>query len=448
MTLRLSDLSACFEGVIPSIICTVAADGTPNISYLSHVVRLDEAHVALSNQFFSKTAANIRENPQAALLLVDARNGAQYRLDLRYRETVDSGPIFERMALDLRATSEQIGMADVMRLRGVDIYRVVGLRAVPSPTADPPRQDVTDQLARALAVVEEIADLAELGAIVDTALAALERAFAPAAGMILLQDQARDCLVMLGSRGYGHTGIGAEVPLGQGLIGMAGRERRAVRISDMSRVQRLRAAVEASSEQENRTRSVALPGLPGAMSQIALPMVAQGRLRGVLFLESRQRLAFSAEDEGALMLVARHLAAAIALAETEAAEPAGNAAPMASSTSGAGRVFGVGHHAYDDSVFIDNEYLIKGVPGRLLMHMLEVFLQTGRSDFTNREIRAEEALRLPELKDNLETRLLLLRRRLEEKRAPIRLLRPARGRIRLEVQGRPVITSDRSHPAA
>ena len=64
MTLRLSDLSACFEGVIPSIIATASADGMPNISYLSHVVQVDADHVALSNQFFAKTAANVRANPK------------------------------------------------------------------------------------------------------------------------------------------------------------------------------------------------------------------------------------------------------------------------------------------------------------------------------------------------------------------------------------------------
>lgn len=54
MTIRLRDLAACFEGVIPSIIATAAPDGTPNISYLSHVEVVDEEHVALSNQFFPR----------------------------------------------------------------------------------------------------------------------------------------------------------------------------------------------------------------------------------------------------------------------------------------------------------------------------------------------------------------------------------------------------------
>ncbi len=444
MTLRLEDLAACFEGVIPSIICTCAADGTPNISYLSHVARLDEAHVALSNQFFSKTAANIRENPRAALLVVDARSGAQFRLDLLYRETLHAGPVFDRMAAELRAASMQIGMAEVMRLRGVDIYRVLALRPVPGPPeATMPVPEHGDRLSRALAVVEAFADATELGAIVDSALAALDREFGPGAAMLLLHDAARGCLVTLGSLGYGRRGVGAEVPVGEGVIGLAARERRSFRVADLSRLRRFGAAVEALSEQENRTRSIALPALNGAMSRIALPMVAQGRLRGVLLLESPQRLAYSSEDEAALTLVARHLASAIALAETDPAEPAAQAtAPLAATEAGGS--FTVTHHPFDDSVFIDREYLIKGVPGRLLMHMLETALREGRRDFTNRELRLVEALRLPELKDNLETRLLLLRRRLEDKGAPLRLLRPARGRLRLEIRGNAVLETQRS----
>jgi hypothetical protein len=51
MTIGLRDLGACFEGVIPSILATASADGVPNVSYLSHVEFVDDAHVALSNQF-------------------------------------------------------------------------------------------------------------------------------------------------------------------------------------------------------------------------------------------------------------------------------------------------------------------------------------------------------------------------------------------------------------
>ncbi|MCA1969638.1 MAG: pyridoxamine 5'-phosphate oxidase family protein, partial [Rhizobium sp.] len=115
MKWSLVELEACFEGVIPSIIATADADGLPNISYLSHVAIVDDEHVALSNQFFAKTAANIRLNPQATLLAVDGHNGAQFRLDLRFAYSMESGALFDSLALQVEASSTQAGMGDVMR---------------------------------------------------------------------------------------------------------------------------------------------------------------------------------------------------------------------------------------------------------------------------------------------------------------------------------------------
>jgi adenylate cyclase len=440
----LAALDACFEGVVPSILCTLAPDGTPNISYLSHVVRLGEAQVGLSNQFFSKTASNLRGNPRAALLVVDPTDSVQYRLDIVYRGSVEDGPAFARMAADLRATSAQIGMAEVMRLHAVDLFDVLGIREVRGgPTAAVPERPVGQGLARALAVTEALMRATGLGGVVDAVLEALAAAFGHEATLVLLHDPARGCLVALGSRGYGASGIGAEVPLGEGLIGLAARDRRLLRVGDASRLRRYGAAIIATSEDEARTRSVALPRLPEAMSQVAVPMEAQGRLQGALFLESTRRMAFDAEDGLALSLVARQLGMAIALVEAEAGDVVA-AGPWGPTLPAADRPIQVMHHTQDDSVFIDHEYLVKGVPGRLLMWMLDAYQEDGRLDFTNREIRADDTLRLPELKDNLETRLLLLQRRLEEKRAPVRLLRPARGRIRLEVEGRLAVTSDRA----
>ncbi|TIU43164.1 MAG: histidine kinase, partial [Mesorhizobium sp.] len=88
-----------------------------------------------------------------------------------------------------------------------------------------------------------------------------------------------------------------------------------------------------------------------------------------------------------------------------------------------------------DSIFVDGNYIVKGVAGALLRLMLEWHLGEGRSEFTNREMRLVAGARMPEIKDNLETRLLLLRRRLEEKQAPIKIVRIGRGRVRLETEG-------------
>lgn len=142
MNLRLSDLAPCFEGVIPSIIATAAADGMPNISYLSHVLRVDDDHVALSNQFFAKTAANVRANPKVTLILVDGFTGDQFLLDIGFVRSVNSGELFDKISRQLKATSAQVGMSEVMRLRSADIFRVHGIEKVPSPVESPPPEAV------------------------------------------------------------------------------------------------------------------------------------------------------------------------------------------------------------------------------------------------------------------------------------------------------------------
>ena len=77
---------------------------------------LSSEHVALSNQFFSKTVQNIRANPYAQLTLLRPTNGVQVRLDLRYARSETSGELFEQMSAEIDAIASIFGMQGVFRL--------------------------------------------------------------------------------------------------------------------------------------------------------------------------------------------------------------------------------------------------------------------------------------------------------------------------------------------
>jgi len=103
----------------------------------------------------------------------------------------------------------------------------------------------------------------------------------------------------------------------------------------------------------------------------------------------------------------------------------------ASAPDPAGAPLAVRYFPDDHSVFIDNDYLIKGVAGSILWALLNEHAQSGRRDFCNRELRRDPRLPLPDVGDNLETRLILLQRRLAERCPAIALEKTGRGRFRL-----------------
>ena len=124
----------------------------------------------------------------------------------------------------------------------------------------------------------------------------------------------------------------------------------------------------------------------------------------------------------------------LAAQERAMAEPAPAPAMIAAPAESA---MVVKYYADDESVFLDNEYLIKGVAGGILWRLLRAYVEEGRDEFSNRELRLDPTLDLPDVKDNLEARLILLRKRLEERTDALRLEKVARGRFRLAVS-RPI----------
>jgi predicted pyridoxine 5'-phosphate oxidase superfamily flavin-nucleotide-binding protein len=128
--IALSEISACFEGVIPAEIATASTDGVPNVTHLSRVHMVDDERVALSNQFFSKTTRNLAENPNACVVVVDPTNYDSFRMMLQYERTERRGPIFERLRRDVDAIAALTGMEGIFKLRSADVYRVVDIELV------------------------------------------------------------------------------------------------------------------------------------------------------------------------------------------------------------------------------------------------------------------------------------------------------------------------------
>lgn len=437
MKIKLDAIRACLDGVIPGTIATCSVDGTPNMAYLSQVQYVDAEHVALSYQFFNTTRRNILAIPYARVAVIDPDTAAHYRLTLQYLRTEQEGPLFEKMKAKLAGIASHTGMAGVFQLLGSDIYRVLDIECVPGQTlpTPPPRANL---LAALRASAEQLCLCTELDGLLAQTLNCLEIHFDIHYAMVLMLDAASDRLYTVASRGYAQSGVGSEIALGDGVIGVAAREKTPIRIghfaAEYSYGRAIRDNLERSGLVSQAETEIPLPGLPESRSQLAVPIRAGQRVLGVLYVESPQDLRFSYDDEDAMVSLAGGLGAAIQLLQHAPFEAGETAPPRKPRAVAGGPPLQVRHYAENDSVFLDNRYLIKGVAGSILWVLMRDYADSGRTAFSNRELRLDPRIRLPDISDNLEARLILLSRRLVDHQAPIRLDKTGRGSFELRVE--------------
>lgn len=441
--MKLSTINRCFQGVIPSIVATADAHGLPNVTYVSQIHLIDDTHVALSQQFFNKTRRNLDENPHAAAEIYDPVTFQAYRLRLRFLRSEKQGPLFDTMKLRIQAIASHTGMDGVFRLIAADVFEVTRVEKIESFLTDAggPDEEVAPtglrtELRGLQLVSDRINRADDLETLLAATLDALDVYFGFSNTIVLLYDEPAQRLITIACRGYG-GGVGAEVALGEGIIGTVARERRVLRISGLDEGLRYGRAVRRSvlSESGAVRPEIPLPGLSDAQSALILPLLIEERLVGVLAAESRDPFAFGEWDEAYLGIIANQIALGIDRVIEEDAPSAEESAPpprLAPPPPVRAR-HTLTYYRNDDTVFLDDEYLVRNVPGRILWKLLGEYKKQGRTTFTNRELRMDRSLGLPEVKDNLESRLILLRHRLREKCPNVQLTPAGRGKFTLDV---------------
>lgn len=182
--------------------------------------------------------------------------------------------------------------------------------------------DAAVELARKAAEVEvlrhaslDINSTLDLQEIYAVALRTMAELFEFHHSVILLLDESESLLQVVASHGLDDQALGGTAAVGTGVIGMVAKRRRIMRVSNLKQQRTYSAAIRQQMEVSGRagelSEAVPVPGLPEAESQIAIPLLVQDTLIGVLSVETLQQKPFSEHDEVLVTIVANQVASAI-----------------------------------------------------------------------------------------------------------------------------------------
>ncbi len=191
-----------------------------------------------------------------------------------------------------------------------------------SDGVSPDHARVADDLARKTVefqvlqrVSSELNSTLELDEIYDTALRTMRELFEFHHANILLLEAGGDMLVVVASRGFENQAMGGRVRVGTGVIGVVAQKRKMLHVTNLGQQRAYAAAQRQQMMKAGRgaelADAVAVPGLPNAESQFAIPLVIRDELIGVLSIETPVRRTLSEHDRGLIAIIAEHIASAI-----------------------------------------------------------------------------------------------------------------------------------------
>ena len=127
-------------------------------------------------------------------------------------------------------------------------------------------------------ISNEVNATLDLRRIAETMLRLMFEIFSFEHSMILLLEEDNDTLKVLATHGYKDDGIGAEVKVGIGVIGMVAKKKKLMRMANLGMQRQYMQAIKVQAENQGMKlgqESVELPGLKDGESQVAIPMLLE-----------------------------------------------------------------------------------------------------------------------------------------------------------------------------
>jgi diguanylate cyclase (GGDEF)-like protein len=227
------------------------------------------------------------------------------RADARY---VQSHPdVRSNMAVPLVLHDELVGVV-VAESHRVDAFadeheKLLGILAfqaalalVGARSADRLRQRLA-QLNALYRISRVASEREDIESVLDTMLEVTDELLPGGYTSILLLDPAARSLKVRARRGYLESVAQLEIPLGKGVTGRCAQTGQAVVVDDISNAAEY------------------IPGVPGARSELAVPLLAEGRVIGVLNAESERPGAYGPDHVRTLTVIAQQAAVVLRAAQ-------------------------------------------------------------------------------------------------------------------------------------
>ena len=163
-----------------------------------------------------------------------------------------------------------------------------------------------------LQISSQINKTLDVNLIASAMLNAMDEFFGFKYSMILLIDEKMQKLNVLATHGYEIKGIGASVKLGVGVIGIVAKKKM-MRMANLGMQRSYMNAIknQINPKEKNLSDEVELPGLKNVESQVAIPMLFNDELIGVLSVESEKVNIFNNSDELLIGILANQTANAL-----------------------------------------------------------------------------------------------------------------------------------------